>query len=88
VDSNKLKWISKYVSRPLFVVFFLILLVFIFYPKFFVDNGIDVKKTATGMIIFFCVKGTITSYMMYRSFVFLRNKKRAKKELENEKEIL
>jgi hypothetical protein len=86
VDSNKLKLISKYVSRPLFVIFFLILLVFIFYPKFFVEHGIDVKKTATGMIIFFCVKGTITSYMMYRSFIFLRNKKREKKELDKNKE--
>jgi hypothetical protein len=86
VNSEKLKWISKYISRPLFVIFFLLLLVFIFYPKFFVEHGIDVKKTATGMIIFFCVKGTITSYMMYRSFIFLRNKKREKKA-ENNNEV-
>jgi hypothetical protein len=77
---EKMKWVSKYISRPLLVLVLILFLLYKFYPSFYTTLGIDIKDVAKYSFYFFLAKGIVWLFVIGWGVYYLAKKKKGKKE--------
>jgi hypothetical protein len=76
---HKIKWVNKYISRPLIILVILFLIASRLSPKFNAYIGIDLKTLGKYTFYFFLVKGLMWCVVFAYGFIQMRNKIKSKK---------
>jgi formate hydrogenlyase subunit 3/multisubunit Na+/H+ antiporter MnhD subunit len=56
---QKMKWVSKYISRPLLILMLIAFLVYKFSPDTYQKLGIDINTLGKFAFLFFLIKGIL-----------------------------
>jgi hypothetical protein len=75
---QKMKWVSKYISRPLLIIVLLCVILYYFFPGVLESAGIDVKHLGKYAFWFFLIKGIVWLIVLGYGIIFLYNNKKNK----------
>jgi hypothetical protein len=73
---QKMIWVSRYISRPIIVLVFILFIIYKFYPSLYTKMGISLETVATYSVYFFAIKGILWLVVIGYSIYYLRNKKK------------
>jgi hypothetical protein len=73
---NKMKWVSKYISRPLLIIVLLCVVLYYFFPGALQSWGIDVEHLGKYAFWFFAIKGMLWLLIMAYGAYYLWQRKR------------
>jgi hypothetical protein len=75
---QKMIWVSRYISRPIIVLVFILFILYKFFPSVYTKMGISLETVATYSVYFFAVKGILWLVVIGYSIYYIRNKKKNK----------
>ncbi len=75
---QKMKWVSKYISRPLLLLMLVAFLVYKFSPNTYQKLGIDMVTLGKIAFMFFLIKGILWLVVIAYAVNFWRKKKAEK----------
>jgi hypothetical protein len=73
---HKMKWVGKYISRPLLILILLLVCLYYLWPEFYVKIGIDIKDLGKYSFWFFLIKGCLWILIGIYAFIALRRRKK------------
>jgi hypothetical protein len=73
---EKIKWVSKYISRPLLILVLLAVIVYKFYPELYSKMGIDIQDIGKYAFWFFLIKGLIWIVILIGGISYFKKMKK------------
>jgi hypothetical protein len=73
---HRVKWVSKYVSRPLLIIILLCVVMYYLFPGALESIGIDVAHLSKYAFWFFLGKGILWIVVFIYGYVFWRKKRK------------
>jgi cell division protein FtsW (lipid II flippase) len=72
----KMKWVGKYISRPLLILILILISLYYFYPQAYEALGIDIKDIGKYSFWFFAIKGCLWILLGVYAFFALKARKK------------
>jgi hypothetical protein len=72
---EKMKWVSKYISRPLLALLLIAFLIYKFKPSVYEQLGISMETLGKYAFLFFLIKGILWLVVLGYGLYYVRNKK-------------
>ncbi len=73
---QKIKWVSKYISRPLLILVLLALIIYKFFPEVYAKLGIPIEDIGKYAFWFFLIKGLLWIVVIIAGLSYWRKHKR------------